>query len=1307
MQAPTWQPETFAEVDALLGYLNFSSGSPDSRFQQGLNRLFAAAEAAQPQAAWRHALHALRARLRQVAGQAGPFADATQAAGALEVLLDHFLPAYRQFHADLLFHQSDDALFRPFLLARALEAILSLGGPWEEVDRIVPAAIQQLNDFIGYRPVAVLEGRRIEPYPHEFVRPIPLLLRDAGVGCGQYEALVSRTWEVLRATSPQILRAAGFDPDLVDELAFDPRAFDFDHPSNKRPNYMFGCWDANIVDLGGFYRRFVIQQVTLDALNDRPQQAHGGAREELLFESAVVLAGTILMASGVSGNGPEAHDSTVTLMKLVGRIAQYRDAFYQEVLAGLTGKRAERLRAEAERNQQPFGAARQYLNHRLARLRAKQLQHVQLAQLFSRMGQPTASQRQAETVPVASARILCQMQCARTTALRHFTRGELPDAAAQVRAMRELLARGIQCGALIDPWNILGFAGNFSLFPAIQNSVPDHRIEVLIDSVEQLFALFTRWESEAAIAGDAALRDEARDRADEFAEWWDQFATTEVSNVRSLSGREAAESSGQVATALAAWRRAEAAAGDVSFWRKHVGDFRSPKAFGLVVHALLEKHDHVAAMALLMQWLAAAAEVPLVDMEHSFHALALRWLRTLWSDPAEGDAQRRWRLTRKFHDYLEANADHWWETPQWELGENGRESAGHSFEATATDDDDDEDVFGAAYEEMTYRDTTDDGVEGDMVAGGEVTDDEWDHEWRRVQSRLAMLEGVSRWRKLAVDLAVRTGIDASELDDACGDWNAQTNRWERGLRALLETVQRHSIPRPLPTEESLLEYDRRRGLKDHALYQIAQCLVEASLASLWLQAARRSDPDARPDPAAPLWQRSAVSLLRAVLHGDAAQARIPFPELRARLDVEPILYAPLTKGGDPRQIVNARLFHALIEHWLVALPRLGLLAESWQLLDTARHMERNRVAAEGVVTEYDRLFETGFLAVIDAVVRLEPRAARPIDADNELIESLQIVSEPLVERWLTHSRRVRLSVLERVVDERRWKELVEFIRRFGHDLFTQQFFHPGNMRAILHQGVANWIEGCLEALEGSDEQPQLIEAIAAGYDRERAAAMLALILEAVGENFDVYRDFNTTTTQSDRGELIYMLLDLLRLKSSYDRFEWNLKPVMLVHQVLVRAGRASAAETWRRAIAEKTADVATWHLQRLAELTATYGLRLATIQDRLEERFVSPLAIDRMRALIQPAMRELRAAPTSVRFDQLEQEVIEFADAPTGAGLDVPRWLIELEEEVARCEESAEVAPPAAQPDPVRLTWPQIESQLQTWLAEKQPPDEE
>jgi len=95
------------------------------------------------------------------------------------------LPAYRKFHRDLLWHQPDEQLWRPLFLGRVFESLLSQGGPWHETDRIVAGALQDLNDYLGYRPVAVLESdERIEPYAHERVRPIPLYIRDVGVGCG-------------------------------------------------------------------------------------------------------------------------------------------------------------------------------------------------------------------------------------------------------------------------------------------------------------------------------------------------------------------------------------------------------------------------------------------------------------------------------------------------------------------------------------------------------------------------------------------------------------------------------------------------------------------------------------------------------------------------------------------------------------------------------------------------------------------------------------------------------------------------------------------------------------------------------------------------------------------------------------------------------------------------------------------------------------------------------------------------------------------------------------------------------------------
>jgi hypothetical protein len=201
------------------------------------------------------------------------------------------------------------------------------------------------------------------------------------------------------------------------------------------------------------------------------------------------------------------------------------------------------------------------------------------------------------------------------------------------------------------------------------------------------------------------------------------------------------------------------------------------------------------------------------------------------------------------------------------------------------------------------------------------------------------------------------------------------------------------------------------------------------------------------------------------------------------------------------------------------------------------------------------------------------------------------------------------------------------------------------------------------------------------------------------ENHAEFKDYNSTTTQSDRGELLYDFLDLLRLKASYERVAWNLQPVVLAHEILARRGRAEAAEIWRRVMAERTAELADRHLRALADLSRKYGRRLPTIADRLAERFMRPLAIDRLKALVRPAIEDVRAGRASAAFDALEQEIAEFTETPTGAGLDVPGWLMALEEEVAdnewadRCNQRDDNGPSRIPQAPLSLE--EVQQQIQ------------
>src|SRR5262249_49173383 len=154
-----------------------------------------------------------------------------------------------------------------------------------------------------------------------------------------YQEIIAQALEILRTTDAGLLAEAQLDLNLLDELAVDVRAYDHAHPVNRRPNYVFGEWDPHHLDNSGRYRRYVIRKITLDGLLDRVTQPQGtspsngggspGEQNERLFEAAAVLAGTILMAVGVTGSGPGAHDSSVSLATLLPRIARYRDAFYE------------------------------------------------------------------------------------------------------------------------------------------------------------------------------------------------------------------------------------------------------------------------------------------------------------------------------------------------------------------------------------------------------------------------------------------------------------------------------------------------------------------------------------------------------------------------------------------------------------------------------------------------------------------------------------------------------------------------------------------------------------------------------------------------------------------------------------------------------------------------------------------------------------------------------------------------------------------------------------------------------------------
>ncbi len=1297
MAAPPPSENFQAALEAAIGYLNFSSGAFDPKFFQALDQLLSDAPPISDGVFNGLALNnILRQGLASLQGSSPAFVDTAQAEQILSLVFDEVVPEYLEFHRELLFHQGEERLFNSYMVGRFCEAVLKQGGPWSEVDRIRHAAVRQLSDYVGHRPLATLENQKLVVPADEKVRPVPLYLAGAGVAHGPYAEVVTLALRILSETDEAILDAAQFSIEMLDELAFDPRAYDFDHPVNRRPNYHFGQWDPRQIDKDGFYRRFVVQQVTLDALHRRLDGRDGIQREELVFEAAAVLAGTILMASGISGRGPGAISADLPLTSLLAVIARYRDRFYDGLLDRIVEPHASRLKEEAEQKRQPFGAARQHINSELARQRASQLEHVHLARIYARMGYLEDAQREANIVPVASARMSSQIDCGLMAGYQAVAKKDWQEARDQITHVADTMHRAIACGALIDPWNILGFDAQFTLFHGLENSIQDHRADEILSIIERIFELCSRFWNEAISARQQEYVDWISGYYERLAHWWHQFATHEVTSVEGVNALLVYQASQHVAECLKLWHEGGGGNGDVGFWASHAGRFDSPTAYALVVEALLDQGDFLASRGLLMQWLGSGEQIPLEQNQTSFFDLAYRWIllqlgRMMDADTSVEGRHEVGRQVSKWFDFLEANADDFWAVPQFDLHGPTATTQDSDLSVDTDEDEGESNLYGAAYDHVVYQDSTDDGIDGSIFEQPDFGFDDLEREARRVSQRLLFLSHLARMWKVAAFVGVNQvkhpshpAASTQEFLASLIQWTHQARQNQIALEQLLQQVHGYRIARPGADHDSMLEYDRQRLLKENLIEQVIGVCVdtlEAYQALLATQMAASSLGSGGADGVSceglDSDQVSYVQILASGMMQDRDAVEEKFEKFCEQLAQQPLLYVPLAKGGEPDKIVSSRVRRMAIQELLVTLPRLGLIEATHHLLELAREMEQAHPVGQGAVTEFDELFKIGYCAMVEAIAEWASRWPEKSDLSSLLGEETEneswtrdsrlfLAVERLAERslitWLEHSKTLRLSVLEKVGDRDSWSRLVNFIQSYGGDLFTQRFFNLGNLRAILHQGVHDWLKQLQE--EPGDYQFQLLDALGKTIDFEEACRWLTLVLEAIIENYAEYRDYNSTTTQSDRGELLFMLLDFLRLRVRYDRVAWHLRPVIWSHERLVRRGCRSVARRWRRAVRQRIGQEPDRYIERLEKLQNKYAMQMPSIADRIQERFLMPMRVDRIRAFVGDAVDQRGTEVGTRAIESLRLETRMLTHEPTGAGLELPSWLASLEDEV-------------------------------------------
>jgi hypothetical protein len=569
----------------------------------------------------------------------------------------------------------------------------------------------------------------------------------------------------------------------------------------------------------------------------------------------------------------------------------------------------------------------------------------------------------------------------------------------------------------------------------------------------------------------------------------------------------------------------------------------------------------------------------------------------------------------------------------------------------------DEGAFESAYEGVTYRDTARDGIEGSLLEGASLTDDEQERQLRQTSDHLRFHCALARLWSLAA-AARTTGAPGGPGEEHVAQWLRTASEVRRQLLDVAITVQGMELPPPSPTRESLLEYDRRRTARDTLVERVVYTCVELTLTMMVL-AASASDEE---PPELEQIPRSLVNIWKSILVGDIEQTRGHWPAAREALRKLPLLYSSLPRRGDPRAAVTVRARQRILRAMAQWLPRLGLMAETFELLRTALYMEQRHPAGTGAITEFDRMFDAAGRSIFGAITNAQASGEAGASAA-ETMECLERWKEALLAPWLSHSRGLRLSSLEPVAQSTAWSQLVEFIEKYGGDLFEQSFFHPSNLRAIRHQGVGNWLSK-LEELSEESQQILLLSDLDRGISRRAAERHLEIIVDATIEMYEYYRDYNTTTTQSDHGNLFYMLLDFLRLLGSYERVEWNLRPARLAHEALVISGLEDLAEEWRQSVRSATSELADRHRTKYARLCQQYGMRLESVRGRLDEQFIQPLVVDRIRALIRRSLGECPTRAADETFQILEGHANELLQDSSGCGPESPRWLSVLEDEM-------------------------------------------
>lgn len=714
-----------------------------------------------------------------------------------------------------------------------------------------------------------------------------------------------------------------------------------------------------------------------------------------------------------------------------------------------------------------------------------------------------------------------------------------------------------------------------------------------------------------------------------------------------------------------------------------------------------------------------------------------QWFKSTKIDRIEGrrgkETMDGWAASNKFIDFLEANAGAYWEIPHFEVSQNKFPSF-EEFKQGLKDDavdndnfddlflnfmgmpkppaeddpddfnhlneedeiydeedenaDDDDNIFSSAYENVIYHDTTDDGVDSDMMddkSADPLGDFELTGEMERISDRLMFWVTVARLWKMSAVFSLNYASQHPDRDETLQSWAKIGREKLYQLLFLTSEVERFKISEPSDSRQSMIEYEQRRTIKDTLLERLMSTIIEMEDVCRIL-AATQTEPIPANDNS---WETLNQRILQAVLHSDVKQIHELWQPFLNVLSEQTLLYRPISRGGSAQKIAKSKGVQTVIQRLLNTLPKLGLMLYSIDLIKISQKIEQTHPIGSGAITRFDKIFEVACFGMVRYIIENSSNK-RPNWSVKSLIETLEKLAETLLLTWLPHANGIRVSSIEPLMGKDQWHRCQTFIKVYGKDLFSPVHMGYGEIQAILHQTVPAWLNSLMNSDDPEVGEKLLEDLRNNKISFDEACHWLNLIYDTIIEYFGQYIDYNSTTTQSDKGEMLYTLMDFLRLLAAYDRIAWKLKPVSTIHSVLVQEGKMEAANFWLHAIAERLNEEADSQWEHYVELQKQYGMIMSAIGDRIEERFVRPLEVEQLCSLIEPAINEKREKKPLVSFKAFSDGVDQFAKTPKGNGFELPAWLEAIEKKAQQIrnqsEEEDEMLDLSAYVKPVFLT---------------------